>query len=728
MQPVDGPDVASETLSDGDVGGPALTGTLDVVPEPSDVVAADQPQPDKTAEPPSAGHQSFLGRLTSSQLLKRATGGRSESFTPGPDDDDHPDALLEPGTDGPMKSELDGAPSSDTAVMSGERSDDAAGRSAGAATIAGAAPGTGFVLTDGADGSDKVNDFLAAARRAARAAVIEAAEAERYAEQHRPPSPLNRVMAVVNAQRKTILAGAVVLAVAFAAWQFLQGWQGPVAPQTAETSQLTPQAGAPATMPAEGQGGPSVAKPTSEVTFADPGAQPDQFRSRQDGAQLQSPALSAPPETAVVAPLPAIDLGALQAAADAGDAKAMHDLAMAYADGAAGDADPAAAATWFIASAEAGDRDGQFQAGLAYVRGLGVPRDYVEAYKWFDIAAAAGDPQAAARRDALAKVMAPADLDRARGATSGAASPGQISAAAPPAAPAIDLSLIPAAIGSDALRAAAISGNNQAEIEVATRYAEGRGVEQDLEQAVFWYTRAAEGGLAPAQYRLASIYEKGTGVRRNPRSAQEWYRRAAQAGNAKAMHNLAVLFAEGAAGSPDLTAAATWFKKAAEYGVRDSQFNAGILYARGLGVKQDYVEAFKWFAVAAQSGDEQAKARREAVAQAMSAEQLARARAAAQAFRPTPLDPAANVVPPASKEWGDAPAAAQSGKVSFRSPDIIEQVQHQLARLGFDPGPADGKFGPQTRHAVEAFQAATGLAVTGTIDAALMEALQSRQI
>jgi localization factor PodJL len=263
---------------------------------------------------------------------------------------------------------------------------------------------------------------------------------------------------------------------------------------------------------------------------------------------------------------------------------------------------------------------------------------------------------------------------------------------------------------------------------VATRYADGRGVAQDLEQAVFWYMRAAEGGLAPAQYRLASIYEKGTGVRRNPGSAQEWYRRAAQAGNAKAMHNLAVLFAEGAAGKPNLTAASAWFRKAAGHGVRDSQFNAGILYARGLGVKQDYVEAFKWFAIAAHSGDDQARERREAIAQAMSAERLAEARAAVETFKLAPLDPAANVVPQPDGGWGDAPAAANPGKVSFNRPGLVQEAQAQLARLGFDPGSPDGKIGPRTRQAVEAFQAGAGLAVTGEIDASLVEALQSRRI
>jgi localization factor PodJL len=86
----------------------------------------------------------------------------------------------------------------------------------------------------------------------------------------------------------------------------------------------------------------------------------------------------------------------------------------------AGDVDEgsAAALIWFLTSAEEGVRDSQFTIGLAYARGHGLDKDYVEAYKWLDLAARSGDPQAGSRRDALAKVMAPGDIDKAREAAS----------------------------------------------------------------------------------------------------------------------------------------------------------------------------------------------------------------------------------------------------------------------------------------------------------------------
>lgn len=52
-------------------------------------------------------------------------------------------------------------------------------------------------------------------------------------------------------------------------------------------------------------------------------------------------------------------------------------------------------------------------------------------------------------------------------------------------------------------------------------------------------------------------------------------------------------------------------------------------------------------------------------------------------------------------------------------------LQQSLTDAGYDPGPVDGVYGPQTVAAVEALQEAHGLPVTGTVDKATDAALQA---
>jgi localization factor PodJL len=116
---------------------------------------------------------------------------------------------------------------------------------------------------------------------------------------------------------------------------------------------------------------------------------------------------------------------------------------------------------------------------------------------------------------------------------------------------------------SPALRTAAAANDPAAEYEIGSRYAEGRGVPQNVADAVLWLQRAADAGFAPAQFRLASLNEKGDGgLKKDLQTARRLYLAAAGKGHAKAMHNLAVLYAEGIDGKPDYKAASEWFRKA----------------------------------------------------------------------------------------------------------------------------------------------------------------------
>jgi len=209
----------------------------------------------------------------------------------------------------------------------------------------------------------------------------------------------------------------------------------------------------------------------------------------------------------------------------------------------------------------------------------------------------------------------------------------------------------PAEIGPSSLRMAAANGKASAEFEVGARFAEGRGIEQDFNQASYWYGRASKQGFALAQYRLATLYERGLGVNKDKNLAKYWYLRAANQGTVKAMHNLAVLSAGQGNAKPDYTASAAWFTRAAERGLADSQFNLAILYLNGLGVQKDLSEAYKWFALAARAGDKEAASQRTAVAGQLAKTDRTALDREIESWRPDSFDKLANDASAAAQQW-----------------------------------------------------------------------------
>ncbi|MFK4387293.1 hypothetical protein [Bradyrhizobium sp. USDA 223] len=217
---------------------------------------------------------------------------------------------------------------------------------------------------------------------------------------------------------------------------------------------------------------------------------------------------------------------------------------------------------------------------------------------------------------------------------------------------------LPDGIGGPVLRSAAMKGDATAAYEIGVRFAEGKGVATNYDEAAKWYDRAAQAGVVPAIFRLGTLYEKGLGVKKDADIARRYYTQAAERGNAKAMHNLAVLDADGGGRGANYKSAAQWFRKAADRGVADSQFNLGILYARGIGVEQNLAESYKWFNLAAAQGDADAAGKRDDVAKRLDPQSLAAAKLAIQTFNAEPQpDDAVNVAAP-NGGWDSAPQAS----------------------------------------------------------------------
>lgn len=173
-----------------------------------------------------------------------------------------------------------------------------------------------------------------------------------------------------------------------------------------------------------------------------------------------------------------------------------------------------------------------------------------------------------------------------------------------------------------------------AQHDLATLYAAGRGVPQDYKRAVYWFSRAADGGIANAHYNLGVMFQQGLGVRKDVKRAVRWYRSAAELGHPEAMYNLGISYIEGIGTNRDIEKGASYFRRAADAGVAQAAYNLGVLYESNFLGAADAGKAMEWYRKAA--GQKHAEA-----IDAVSRLQQANAQAKSQARNAADIEPAA---------------------------------------------------------------------------------------
>ncbi|MDX8462231.1 peptidoglycan-binding protein [Mesorhizobium humile] len=506
------------------------------------------------------------------------------------------------------------------------------------------------------EGDAAKSDFIAAARRAAQAAAAEADTLKRQSTMTGPVKAL-RIGDLLKARRKPILMAAAAIMMALAGLQLGKAFlSDPV-----ET--------------ANNQPAPIVSTQRVDTASLDATAAPKADTQKTDADTTQAKSAPAHPVRQAEPVIDAAPAASIPASPEAAAAMPAEPAPAPMAS--ATPSEPAAAAT-------ATDTDGDTQ------------------------------PMAnAPETTGPAAESTPAGAPTTTSADTTGAVP---SAASQTAAAKFD---IPSEIGPVALRDAAAGGDAKALFEVGSRYAESRGVKEDMKAAAKWYEQSAELGFAPAEYRIGNFYEKGIGVARDIKKAKTYYQLAAEQGNASAMHNLAVLFAMAADGVTDNESATHWFQEAADLGVKDSQFNLGILAAKGVGMKQNLEESYKWFAIVAKTGDKDAAAKRDEIANALRPEQLERARAATELWKAKPLNAAANSAD-VPESWQDSAPQTTAG-IDMKK--AVKNIQLILNKNGYDAGGADGVMGGKTKNAIMAFQTDNKMKPTGEVDAPLVKAL-----
>ena len=152
----------------------------------------------------------------------------------------------------------------------------------------------------------------------------------------------------------------------------------------------------------------------------------------------------------------------------------------------------------------------------------------------------------------------------------------------------------------------------------------------DYETAYEILLPIAERGDMFAQFNLGFMYHQGQGVLQDYAEAARWYRLAAEQGNASSQYNLGIMYRQGQGVPQDYSEAVRWYRAAAEQGHADAQFNLAFMYAHGNGVIQDYSTAHVWFNIAARNGDSDAVNNRDAIADRMTPEAIAKSQSRAR--------------------------------------------------------------------------------------------------
>ncbi len=154
------------------------------------------------------------------------------------------------------------------------------------------------------------------------------------------------------------------------------------------------------------------------------------------------------------------------------------------------------------------------------------------------------------------------------------------------------------------------------------------------EQAVGALRKGARKGDERCKFTLGMWSLLGVGMEQDPVSGVRWLSEAAEEGLPAAQANLGVLYARGVGVEKDDGKAARWYRAAAAYGDPLGQASLGAVFFRGVGVPKDRVAAHMWTSLAAAQGNERVRSQLAPMEDAMTADEIAQAKAKAATFRP----------------------------------------------------------------------------------------------
>ena len=231
-------------------------------------------------------------------------------------------------------------------------------------------------------------------------------------------------------------------------------------------------------------------------------------------------------------------------AAQQGFISAQYNLGNLYRDGKGVPQNAYIARDWQEKAAAQGDRDAMYALGSLYQQGaLGISGNgqHALAFYWLEQAAMRGHPQAQAE---LAGLYA-----RGEGVARDPAIAAKWQRAAATAQTGAENTDNSDLTAIEQTEQAAMHGDTQAQVALATHYALGDGTARDVEAALKWWQVAAAQGSTDAMQALARHYRDAA----DRSQAEHWYLAAAEKGDSSAYRELGQIYAD--ARPPDYTTA-----------------------------------------------------------------------------------------------------------------------------------------------------------------------------
>jgi TonB family protein len=150
--------------------------------------------------------------------------------------------------------------------------------------------------------------------------------------------------------------------------------------------------------------------------------------------------------------------------------------------------------------------------------------------------------------------------------------------------------------GTDLLKAAAMGGDAEAQLEYGRLYGPSLSIPGYAEAAHELYQKAADQGLPEAEVELGRDYMDGQGVPLDYAVALSWFNKAADAGDARASAYLGDMYFNGYGVTQDQVHGMELYQRAAKGGDRKAALFLGACYQNGqCGLLRDEVAAQRYY-------------------------------------------------------------------------------------------------------------------------------------